>query len=677
MAQATAAGGRDGSRRNIRGLVLRAGVVGSLLGGATTALSEVYDFENGASLSVGVTTTYQIGIRAEDPSPKSFSPETDNITVPLLEPIPLLPPITTSILVPRTYNFDDPNLNFEKGDLVTNAVSALLEANFKYRDYGLSFSGNAFYDFVYHQSNSNGTVFPDGINKTNGDPDEFMGGTRYANGGRFRLLNLFAYGNFDLFGTDLSLRVGNQVVAWGESLFFGNIAVSQGVVDVTRANTPGAEVKDILLPQPQVAMNWGVTPSLSIMGYYQPIYEFNQLDGPGAYFSRSDIVGPGAEFAYGAMNPFPDIIAQLASACTLSAAIPSCGSLGLPVQVAQILSDILSYNILGIADPEHHRFDVAYAGEIKPNSGQWGAGLLYDVTDNLTAGLYILNYHDKNPSPSFNVSTIKSNPFRQETLLSAVSGLCGGLGLDCSALENAVTGAVDQVIATVASVYLPYSYNIRYFDDIKLYGASATTTLGPVNVGFEFAYRQGVPMLVDGNLAGITAPQPVRGDMWQVNLSGLYVGGSTAWWDSLNLVVEASLNHVVHHDTLYMFDVNGEPLQDGNGNNINAFRELTGDKTSWGIQGLAEFGYTDVFPGGWDMSVPVVFGIAFGTPAVSGALGALSGSGDVRVAAGVKFRKLNNLEISLMYNAFFGSYHRIERPLTDRDYAIATVKYTF
>ena len=659
------------------GLLLRAGLAGTLLGGAASALAEVYELGDGATLSVGLTTTYQVGVRAEDPSPKAFSPETDTVEVGLLQQIPLLPIAYVSTGVPRSYNFDDPNLNFEKGDLITNAFSALLEANFTYRDYGLSVSGNAFYDTVYHQSNSNSTTFPDGINKMAGEPDEFMGGTRYANGGRFRLLNLFAYGNFDIADTTLSLRVGNQVVAWGESLFFGNIAISQGVVDVTKANTPGAEVKDILLPQPQVSMNWGLTPRLSLLAYYQPQYEFNQLDGPGAYFSRSDIVGPGADFAYGAVNPFPEIISKLASACTLSAAIPSCNSLGVPSQLAQILSDVISNNLIGIADPETRRFDVDYAGEIKPNSGQWGAGLLYDITDNLTAGLYLINYHDKNPSPSFNISTIRSNPFRAGTLLTAVSGLCGTLGIDCSAIEGGVTAAVDSIIANVAPLYLPYTYNIRYFDDIKIFGASATSSIGVVNVGFEFAYRKGVPMLVDGNLAGITAPQPVRGDTWQANLSGLYVGGTTDWWDSLNLVVEASVNHVVRHDTLYLYDVNGEPLRDGNGNAINEFRELTGDKTSWGIQALAEFGYTDVFPGGWDMSVPVIFGIAFGSPAVSGSLGALSGSGDVRVASGVKFRRLNNLEISLMYNAFFGSYHRIERPLTDRDYAIATVKYTF
>lgn len=657
--------------------VLLAAMAGCLSGGAGLALAEVYQLENGATIGINLTTTYQIGVRAEEPHPRSFAPDTDFARVIILPQLPILPVVPTSTRTPQTYNFDDPNLNFEKGDLITNAVTALLEASFKYRDFGVSLSGNAFHDFVYHSANANDTVFPNGINKSHGEADQFPGQTRVANGGRFRLLDAFSYGTFHPFDTDLSIRVGNQVVAWGESLFFGNISLSQGVVDVTRSNSPGSEVKDILLPVPQLSMNWGLTDRLSLLGYYQFGFENNQMDGVGSFFSRSDIIGPGAEFAYGSVNPFPDVISTLASACTLSPSTPGCRNIALPMPISQLLSQVISDNLLGIANEDTKRFDVAYAGEVKPNSGQFGAGLLYDVTDSLTAGLYFLKYHDKNPSPTFDISTIDTDPFRPGSVGGAVAGLCGGLGIDCSGVEGLVNSVLDNVVATVAPLYLPYTYKIVYYEDVKLYGASATTTIGAVNVGFEFAYRQGAPLLVNGMISGIRAPQPVRGDYWQANLSGLYVGGATAWWDSLNLIAEVSVNHVVSHDTLYFFDQNGKPLKDGNGNTINAFRELTGDQTSWGVQGLAEFGFTDVFPGGWDMAVPVAFGIAFGTPAAPGALGALSGTGDVRVSSGVKFRYLNNLEIGVIYTAFFGSYERIERPLVDRDYVIATVKYTF
>lgn len=677
-------GGR--SRRIGRGggysaaaFVASIGIVSGILGAGGFALAEVIEFDNGASLSVNLTTAYSVGVRAEDPSPKSRDPETDYATVYLLPQIPLLPTLLVGTETPKVYNFDDPNRNFKRGDLITNAFSALAEANFKYEDFGFKVSGNAFYDFVYHSGNSNDEAYPDGINKYAGPPDEFVGGTRYANGGRFRLLDAFAYGTFDIGETSLSLRVGNQVVAWGESLFFGNISFSQGVADATRANSPAAEVKDILLPSPQVSMNWGVTDRLSLIGYYQFDWENTQLDGIGSYFSRADLVGPGAEFAYGSVNPFPSVIQQYASACTLSASIPNCDSLAIPQQIAQLLSNILSQNVLGVGNPDDQRFDVPVIGEKKPNNAaQWGMGFTYLLTDAINTGFYFVKYHEKNPLPVLEISTPRTDIFRKGTVVGAVtSTLCTLLGQDCSGIEAQVTQGVDDIVGAVAPLYLPYSSTITYFDDVKLYGMSASTSIGAVNFGFDFAYRQDAPMLVDGNISGIKAPQPVRGDIWQANLNALYILGSSDYWDSLTLIGEVSVNHVVRHDTLFLYDADGAPLQDGNGNNINEFNELSGDETSWGFQGLAEFAYTDIFPGGWDMFIPVTFGVAFGNPAYSGSLGALSGAGDMRASLGVKLRYLNNLEISVAYNAFFGDYDTVDRPLVDRDYAIASVKYTF
>ncbi len=666
-------------RRSATRVVLQASVAAGLLGAGGSALAEVFEFDNGATLSVNVTTAYSVGIRAEDPSPKVLeSTETEYATVYVLPQVPILPTLKVGTETPKVYNFDDPDRNFEKGDLITNAFSALVEANFKYQDFGFKASGNAFYDFVYHDKNSNNDPYPDGINKY-GAADEFPGGTRYANGGRFRALDYFAYGTFDIFDTSLSLRVGNQVVAWGESLFFGNISFSQGVADATRANSPAAEVKDILLPSPQVSMNWGITDRLSLLGYYQFDWDNTQLDGVGSYFSRADLVGPGSAFAYGSVNPFPSVIQQYASACTLSANIPNCSSLALPSQIAQLLSDILSKNVLGVGNPDDQRFDVPVIGEKKPNNtAQWGLGLSYALTDAIQTGWYFIKYHEKNPLPVLAIDTPRTDTFRDGTVLGGLTGVvCGLLGQDCSGQESAINGAIKNIVGVVAPLYLPYSSTITYFDNVKLYGMSASTSIGPINFGFDFAYRQDAPMLVDGYISGIKAPQPVRGDIWQANLNALSVLPSSGLWDSLTLVGEVSVNHVVRHDTLFLYDTQGKPLQDGNGNNINEFHKLSGDETSWGFQGLAEFGYSDVFPGGWDMSIPVSFGIAFGNPAYSGSLGSLSGKGDVRASIGVKFRYLNNLELAVVYNAFFGDYDTVWRPLTDRDYVIATAKYTF
>jgi len=70
------------------------------------------------------------------------------------------------------------------------------------------------------------------------------------------LLDAYVYGSFDFEGTDLQLRLGNQVVNWGESIFI------QGVnqinpIDVPAARRPGTELKEILLPVWMAYANWG------------------------------------------------------------------------------------------------------------------------------------------------------------------------------------------------------------------------------------------------------------------------------------------------------------------------------------------------------------------------------------------------------------------------------------
>ena len=61
----------------------------------------------------------------------------------------------------------------------------------------------------------------------------------------------------------------------------------------------GAEVKDILLPVPQISTQWQITPNFSLLGYYQFSYQQNRLTAPGTYWSYSDVTGPGAQFIIG------------------------------------------------------------------------------------------------------------------------------------------------------------------------------------------------------------------------------------------------------------------------------------------------------------------------------------------------------------------------------------------
>jgi hypothetical protein len=299
--------------------------------------------DDDTTITYSATLNYALGVRAQNPAQELIQPA-------------------------GTLNMDDGDRNFKKGSLVNNRLSLLAEADFHKNNYGLFLRGSAFYDDVYHRGNDNNS--PGTINKT-GANNEFSSEARHYEGGRARMLDSYVYGNFKFGeGKSLDLRLGNQVVAWGESLYFPGISGAQGPADATKANVPGAEVKDILLPVGQLSAQLALSNDWSVMGYCQYQYQPNQLDAVGGYFSYSDLVGPGAQF----LRFTPGAYSQF----------------GLNFPPA-------SPNITGNAVPLAGTQDAR-------NDNQWGIGTRVRVGQESELGLFHLNYHDKNPSVSVNYS---------------------------------------------------------------------------------------------------------------------------------------------------------------------------------------------------------------------------------------------------------------------------------
>ena len=247
-----------------------------------------------------------------------------------------------ALLSPANINGDDGDRNFKRGDMTANRVSLLGEAHLKHGEFGALLRGSVFYDWAYSGTNSNNAPFT--VNHS-GPFNQFTESAKDYHEHRAQLLDAYVYGATPIGGTKLSFKLGNQVVAWGESLFFANIAGAQGPADATKAFVPGAEVKDILLPVPQASLQLQVTPTFSLMGYYQFTYKPNQMFAPGSYFSTTDVVGPGAEFIIG----------------------PG--------------------------------FNIPRGPDIRPSDwGQWGVGARFRVFEDTEIGIYQLRYHDKNPS---------------------------------------------------------------------------------------------------------------------------------------------------------------------------------------------------------------------------------------------------------------------------------------
>ena len=82
----------------------------------------------------------------------------------------------------------------------------------------------------------------------------------------FRILDLYASGAFDLGDIPLDVRVGNQVLNWGESTFVPNGINVINPIDVSRLRTPGSELRDALVPVPMAYVAIEPVPDLSVEG---------------------------------------------------------------------------------------------------------------------------------------------------------------------------------------------------------------------------------------------------------------------------------------------------------------------------------------------------------------------------------------------------------------------------
>ncbi len=192
-------------------------------------------------------------------------------------------------------NGNDGDNAFDRGSLISNRIGFLTEADFKWRgDYGLFVRAAGFYDNVYDQGNDNDTgssnCFAGGQCSR---PDRFSQETIDQHREDLRLLDSYFYGTWDIGGRNLNLRLGDQVVSWGESLFYQGISSAQSPVDATKTTTPGVEVKEILLPVGQLFGQFSLTDNLDLQAYYQYEWEKTELFGVGSYFSTTDLIDEG------------------------------------------------------------------------------------------------------------------------------------------------------------------------------------------------------------------------------------------------------------------------------------------------------------------------------------------------------------------------------------------------
>ena len=161
------------------------------------------------------------------------------------------------------------------------------------------------------------------------------------------------------------------------------------------------------------------------------------------------------------------------------------------------------------------------------NLGQFGLAVKYHPTSNLDIGFYYVNFDDKSPQ-IYTYVPMTAIPF--------------GPTLPTAFTTPAKTAATGQL----------GTYTTGYARNIQMFGASATTTAGPVNFGSELSIRRNMDLesklitVAPGQVANFdNGSLYPRGTTLHYIVNALYIGEAARFWDGVTVIGEVSGSHLL------------------------------------------------------------------------------------------------------------------------------------
>lgn len=269
-------------------------------------------------------------------------------------------------------NSDDGNLAFDNGEMVTSPIKLKSELSVSWGDFGLFARGAVGYNPVLEDHD----LF---------DPADYGAGKEFDEAERQRkldlarddvstyaeLLDAYVYGNFDVFDRFLSLRVGRQVINWGESTLVQNGLNSLLALNANRLRNPGFELDEVIIPANMVWAAVDLTDHASIEGFYQLGWEKTVPDSSGTFFATNDFAfngGTQANIGFGRPG-------ENTGNCGVSPQDPACAAAPFGSTVPRA----------GDREPDDH--------------GQVGGALRLYIPplNDMDMALYMANYHSRLP----------------------------------------------------------------------------------------------------------------------------------------------------------------------------------------------------------------------------------------------------------------------------------------
>lgn len=240
---------------------------------------------------------------------------------------------------------DDNRLNFEKGDQISQVFKGLTDFSLDGQGQGAFVRFKYWYDEAYENGEGRFKQFDD---SGWDDLSKFKG---------FKTLDAYLWKDFVVADRPLNVKVGNQVLSWGESLLIQNGINVINPLDVSAFNRPGVEIKEGQLPVEMLSFSLGLTDTLNLEGFYQYNWRPSVLDGCGTFFASSDAIQKG------------------------------CG----PLYLSQVQTDQQMQNA-GL-------YATSRGNESPSDNGQFGFALrnMIPALNDAEAAIYFINYHSRLP----------------------------------------------------------------------------------------------------------------------------------------------------------------------------------------------------------------------------------------------------------------------------------------
>jgi hypothetical protein len=336
-------------------------------------------------------------------------------------------------------NWDDGDLNYDEG-IASSMVQSNVELSARWRFLGAYVRGIGFYDFETELSDRERTDLSH-------DAGSWVGKD-------LELRDYYLEASFRPGGMPVQLRLGDQVLNWGESTFlrFGVETVTP--LDIAAGVRPASSARDLQIPQ---GMLWGaanVTETLALEAFYQYDWEPVRSLPIGWYLSDNDVLG--VDVLGGAMSGgglFSDLGTDLDAAFQLPA-----GTLGF--------------------DPDFMR--IPGRGSDEPSSqGQFGftAQLILPVLNATKLAFHFLNYHSRLPIVNARsadaAAAAATSPAAVAARAAALAPIYEAQGLPPGAAAAAAAQAASTL--TLGEYASAASFAIEYPENVQMVGLSFNT----------------------------------------------------------------------------------------------------------------------------------------------------------------------------------------------------------